>query len=268
MSEKETGEKALISPVKLGLGTEFQFECHKGVSCFTKCCRGIDIMLTPYDILVLKNYMEISSEEFLAIYTHPQILEKTDLPVVTMKLLDDEMKSCPFVRDEGCLVYDARPTTCRYYPLGVGSLSHKEGAEEDEFYFFINEPHCKGFEEQKKWDVKSWRKDQGVDVHDEINSGWADLLVLKRSFPATIKLSEKAKQMFFMVCYNIDAFKKFVFESKFLDMYKLEPELVENIRDNEVALMEFGFSWLRDLFFNREEKKFAVDESIAADRKK
>ena len=225
-------------------------------------------MLTPYDIMVLKNHMGISSEEFLSVYTEPQILEKTDLPVVTLKLLDDELKSCPFVKDDGCLVYEARPTTCRYYPLGVGSLSHKEGTEEDDFYFFINEPHCKGFEEKKSWTVKNWRNDQGVDIHDDINAGWTDLLVLKRSFPANVKLSEKAKQMFFMVCYNIDAFKKFVFESQFLDMYKLEKELVDNIKNDEIALMEFGFSWLRDLFFNKEEKKFHVNGDAATKREK
>jgi Fe-S-cluster containining protein len=32
------------------------------------------------------------------------------------------------VREDGCLVYVDRPTTCRYYPLGVASLSHKDGA--------------------------------------------------------------------------------------------------------------------------------------------
>lgn len=268
MSQNGTGPKAEIAPVKLGIDTEFKFECHNKVSCFTKCCRGIDIMLTPYDIILLKNKLELSSEEFLAIYTEPQILEKTDLPVVTLKLLDDDQKSCPFVRDEGCLVYENRPTTCRYYPLGVGSLSHKEGSDEDEFYFFINEPHCKGFEESKEWTVKEWRKDQGVDIHDEINSGWADLIVLKRSFPPNIQFTEKAKQMFFMVCYNIDKFKKFVFESSFLNIYKIEDDIIENIKTDDVALIEFGFSWLRDVFFNKEEKIYEVNDEAVEERKK
>jgi uncharacterized protein len=268
MNQNDAGSKATISPVKLGIDTEFAFECHKGVSCFTKCCRGIDIMLTPYDILRMKNHLELSSEEFLAIYTEPKILEKTDLPVVTMKLLDDDIRSCPFVRDEGCLIYQDRPTTCRYYPLGVGTLSHKEGAEEDEFYFFINEPHCKGFEEKKKWTVREWRKDQGVDIHDEINEGWADLIVHKRSFPQNIQFTEKAKQMFFMVCYNIDKFHQFVFESPFLSTYSLDEELVEKIKNDEVALLEFGFSWLKDVFFNKGEKIYKVKEEAAQMRKK
>ena len=64
---------------------------------------------------------------------------------MTLTLLDDEMASCPFVRADGCIVYEDRPTACRYYPLGVASLSHREDNDGDEFYFFVNEPHCKGF---------------------------------------------------------------------------------------------------------------------------
>jgi Fe-S-cluster containining protein len=163
-----SGAMASVDPVKLGPKSKFKFRCHPGVSCFTKCCRGINIILTPYDIIRLKNRLQLSSEEFLAIYTQPQILEKTDLPVVTLKLLDDDQTSCPFVREDGCIVYTDRPTTCRYYPLGVASLRHKEGADDEGFYFFVHEPHCKGFEEEQEWTVNHWRKNQGVDLHDQI----------------------------------------------------------------------------------------------------
>jgi len=46
---------ANIETNRLGLKSKFKFECHKGVKCFTKCCRGINIVLTPYDIIRLKN---------------------------------------------------------------------------------------------------------------------------------------------------------------------------------------------------------------------
>lgn len=261
-----SAKKAEIVPVQLGMDSDFKFECHKGVSCFTKCCRGIDIILTPYDILRMKNKLELPSEEFLAIYTEPRLFEKTDLPVVTLKLLDDEIRSCPFVKEEGCLIYEDRPTTCRYYPLGVGSLSNRAD-ESDDFFFFVNEPHCKGFEETKEWTVREWRVDQGVDIHDDINAGWTDLIVRKRSFPTNIKLSEKSKQLFFMVCYNIDAFKRFVFESGFLKLYKIDEEVVEKIKTDDIALLNFGFDWLKDVLFNKEEKAYKVDEAEVEERK-
>lgn len=246
----ESNDKmAGIEPVRLGPDSRFQFQCHKGVKCFTKCCRGINIILTPYDIILLKNRLELTSSEFLAIYTTPQLFEKTDLPVVTLKLLDDEQTSCPFVRDDGCLVYEDRPTTCRYYPLGFASLSHKDAEDGDAFYFFVNEPHCLGFEEPKQWTVTEWRKDQGVDIHDDINAGWTDLLVRKRSFPANIKLTEQTKKMFFTACYDIDKFKRFVFESSFLDRYDIDPASVEKMRNDEIELLRFGFDWLKFIMF-------------------
>ena len=53
-----------ISPVRLGLDNKFKFKCHNGVTCFTKCCRGINIILTPYDIIRLKKRLQLSSEEY------------------------------------------------------------------------------------------------------------------------------------------------------------------------------------------------------------
>ena len=87
---ENTDNKAKIEPVRLGPDNRFKFKCHKNVQCFTKCCRGINIVLTPYDIIKLKNRLQLPSEQFLAIYTEPQLLEKTDLPIFTLKLLDDE----------------------------------------------------------------------------------------------------------------------------------------------------------------------------------
>jgi len=245
---------ARIDPVRLGPDSKFQFKCHKGVKCFNQCCRDINIILTPYDIIRLKTRMGISSEEFLALYTEPQILEKTDLPVVMLKLLDEEgsdpeRKACPFVREDGCLVYVDRPTTCRYYPLGVASLSHKGDSDEDEFYFFVHEPHCLGFEEEKNWTVSEWRRDQGVDVHDKINAEWTDLLVRKRSFPPNMQLTEQTKKMFFLASYNIDKFREFVFESSFLNRYSVDGATLEKIKADEIDLLKFGLKWLKWLLF-------------------
>jgi len=249
-SEKPDGQAASIEPVRLNHKSRFTFECHKMVKCFTKCCRGINIVLTPYDIIRLKNRMQLPSDEFLTVYTKPELLEKTDLPVVTLKMLDDEQDSCPFVRDDGCLVYEDRPSSCRYYPLGVASLSHKEGADDEGFYFFVHESHCLGFEEKKEWTVGKWRKDQGVDIHDEINAEWTDLVVRKRSFPKNVMLTEEAKKMFFLASYNIDKFKEFVFGSSFLERYNIDSETIAIIKKDEIALLKFGMRWIKFLLFN------------------
>jgi Fe-S-cluster containining protein len=249
MEMESADNKPGIEPIRLGLDNRFKFRCHKDVACFTRCCRGINIVLTPYDIIRLKQRLQLTSEEFLAIYTEPQLLEKTDLPVVTLKLLDDDQQSCPFVRDDGCRIYEDRPTTCRYYPLGVASLSYREGADESGFFFFVNEPHCLGFEEDQVWTVRQWREDQGVDLRDEVNAEWTDLVVRKRSFPASMRFTEQTKKMFYLASYNIDAFRRFVFESSFLDRYEIDPQTRGTIRNDEVALLKFGMRWLKWLLF-------------------
>lgn len=248
MSDKMAG----IDPMRVGPDHTFKFKCHKGVKCFTQCCRGINITLTPYDIIRLKKRLELSSDEFLSLYTVPRLLEKTDLPIVTLKLDDDEQKSCLFVRDEGCIVYEDRPTSCRYYPLGVASLSHKEDADDEDFYFFVHEPHCLGFEEDASWTVREWRQDQGVDIHDEINAEWTDLIVRKRSFPPNVQLTEQSKKMFFLASYNIDKFRAFVFESSFLDRYEVDEKTVGEIKTDDIALLKFGMKWLKSIFFKGE----------------
>ncbi len=262
----DTDRMANVEPVRLGPDSQFKFKCHPGVECFTECCRDINIILTPYDIIQLKNKLQLKSDEFLAIYTEPQMLEKTGLPVITLKFLDDEKpdsdsKLCPFVRENGCLVYDNRPTTCRYYPLGVASLSHKEDADGEEFYFFVHEPHCLGFKEDKLYTVKEWRKDQGVDIHDQINAEWTDLLVRKRSFPPNMQLTEKTKNMFFLVSYNIDKFREFVFESSFLDRYEVGDSVLKRIKDDEIELLKFGLTWLKWLLFKEGDFKLKPGSS-------
>jgi Fe-S-cluster containining protein len=248
MTENQATD-ARINPMQLGYNSRFKFKCHPGISCFTQCCRGINIILTPYDVIRLKQRLDLPSDQFLAIYTEPHLLEKTDLPMVTLKHLDDEHDSCPFVREDGCIIYEDRPTACRYYPLGVASLQHKEGADDDGFFFFINEPHCKGFEEDCDWTVAEWRKDQAVDERDAINAEWTDLVVRKRSFPANIKLTDQAKQMFFMVSYNIDQFREFVFGSTFLKRMPVDPETEAQLKTDDVALFKFGVKWLKGLLF-------------------
>jgi Fe-S-cluster containining protein len=251
--DQNSDQVAYISPVRLGYESRFSFKCHPGISCFTLCCRNISIILTPYDIIKLKTRLGLRSDEFLAIYTEPHLLEKTDIPMVTLKLLDDARHSCPFVRDDGCIIYTDRPTACRYYPLGVASIQHKDGAEDRGFFFFVNEPHCRGFEEKCDWTVAEWRKDQGVEERDEANALWTDMVVRKRSFPGSLKWTEQTKSMFFMASYNIDKFREFVFESSFLKRYPVDAATQAQLKSDDVALLKFGIQWLKDLIFKQKD---------------
>ncbi len=236
-----------VDPQQLTLNSGFKFRCHKGIGCFTKCCSNIDIMLTPYDIIRLKKRMGISSEEFLALYTFVDIDEKTSHPFVFLKMAEDSERKCPFVTTEGCTIYSDRPANCRYYPVGQASLKKrddkiKEGITE-EFYFFVREEHCLGFQDDKEWTVRSWRDDQGVDIYDDMNRGWKEIL-FRRNQPG-YELDEKKQKAFFMACYDVDRFRKFIFESKFLEIFDIDNKRVEKIRNDDVELMNLGFDYTK-----------------------
>jgi len=137
----------VVQPVQLTKDSRFKFRCHPGVPCFTECCGRTTIILTPYDILRLKNRLRLKSGDFLKAYTRTASHDKSGLPMVIMDMPRFEGR-CPFVRPvTGCTVYSDRPATCRYYPIGQGTLiTEKEGEKAvEEFFFFVRQEHCKGY---------------------------------------------------------------------------------------------------------------------------
>lgn len=239
-----------IMPRKLTLDSPLKFECHSGVSCFTACCHNIKIVLTPYDILMLSGRLKMAGHEFISTHTEPVYLEKTDMPGVQIKLTDKK-NACPFVTSEGCTVYTDRPTACRYYPVGMADF-HEGGSDDptlDKFFFIVKEPHCKGFEEAKEWTIREWRADQGVDTRDELNKEWLRLVMRRKSFGHQATLSDAAKRMFFMASTDLGSFRKFIFESSFLDTYEVDAETIEKIKNDDVELMLFSFKYLANTLF-------------------
>jgi len=251
---KNSGDKVI--PVKLTDKSRFKFRCHKGVKCFTACCSNINIVLPPYDLVRLRKRFNMTTEDFINTYCEIEILAKTLLPVITLKMKNDDKKSCPFLTSEGCSVYEDRPNICRYYPVGMATLRKKDTESgKDEFYFMTRGDHCKGFEEDKEWTIGEWRKDQQADLYDDVNRGWMDILIKKKSFGEK-EFPEIKNQMFFMVSTNTDYFREFVFSSSFLETYDIPQERIEKIRTDDAELLKLGYEWLRSSMFAEETLPF------------
>ena len=267
---KEKNPSSIV-PKKLTLDSQLKFRCHPGVKCFTACCGGIKIVLTPFDILQLTKRLDLAAYEFLHQFTQPTYLENTDMPGVMIKLREDDNK-CPFVTPEGCTVYTDRTTACRYYPVGMADF-HEGGtrdaagnesvSEEEKFFFLVREDHCKGFEEDKEWTIREWRADQGVDIRDEMNKEWLRLVMRRKSFGQQASLSEQAKRMFFMASTDIATFRKFIFESSFLDTYVLDEDTIQKIKEDDIELMLFSFKYLAATLFGAQLLKIK-EEKIKA----
>lgn len=222
----------------------FNFRCYRGISCFNKCCADVNIFLTPYDIIRLKTNLGITSQEFLEKYCIVPIDANQQFPIVMIKMNDDKDKSCPFLSSNGCTVYKDRPWACRMFPVGTGSSKDSS----DEFYFIIDEPLCKGFLENKEWSVEEWMADQEVKDYSSMGELFKEIS-LHEYFLKGNQLNPAKLEMFYMVCYNIDKFREFVFESSFLKRFNVEEELINKIKASDVELLKFGFNWLKFSLF-------------------
>jgi Fe-S-cluster containining protein len=238
----------------------FTFACHSAVPCFNDCCGDVNIFLTPYDIIRLKNRLGISSGEFLEKYTVSPFDQKQKYPVILLKMRDDEKKRCPFVTEQGCSVYDDRPWSCRMYPLGMASP--KEGSPEgDEFYFLMKEPICKGFDQEVKQSVKEWMVNQGIEEYKEVGRLYKEI-TLHDFFEKGGNLSPEKMEMFHLVCYNIDKFRQFLFQSTFFDKFDVPQQLKEQLEGDDVELFKFGVNWLKFALFG--EKTMTIKDDVRA----
>ena len=236
-----------VDPTQLTLKSEFKFRCHKGIPCFTKCCGNINILLTPYDIIRMKKRLGISSEEFLEKYTHMELDDKSKQPLVRLKMLDDQEKTCHFVTPDGCTIYTDRPANCRYYPIGQGIMRKEteKGPVNEEFYFFIREPHCLGYQENTEWTIQSWKDDQEASLYDEMNREWKEVQL--RRNPLLKELDSNKQAQIYTAFYDVDRFRRYVFESRFLDIFEIEQDIAEKIKTDDVALMKLGFTYIKFL---------------------
>lgn len=261
----ELRDRGPVQETRMTLDSKMTFECKPGVSCFTACCNNIDIMLTPYDVIRMKNRLGMQSTEFLENYTISRIEEKTGFPQLFIRMEDNEKRSCPFVTEEGCTIYTDRPSMCRYYPVGQAVHRIEKDGEiiNDEFYMLIREPHCKGFEEgEKTWTIAEWRENQEAAHYDEMHRQWKDLFM--RQGEHSKDIDETRQALFFLASYDIDRFRRFVFESDLLKVIIIDKETEDAINNDELELMKFAMKYLNYTFGI--EEGFTLDKEVAKER--
>ena len=241
-----------------------QFSCHRGIGCWNACCSNIDISLTPYDIIRLKQRLGITSTEFLKEYTVPYEMEKDGIAGVKFRPVENGT-ACRFMRPEGCAVYEDRPTACRYYPVALLSMRKQDEYTDTESYAIVKEDHCKGHAENRRLAIADFRKEQGVEEYDELARGWRQLVLKKKSAgPAVGAPSLKSRQLFFMACYDVDTFRDFVESESFGKLFKLSAEERAMLMADDVELMQFAFRFLKQVLFG--EQSIVRDEEAAKAR--
>jgi hypothetical protein len=145
--------------------------------------------------------------------------------------------------------HDIRPVPCdpRAFcafvpgdPRRDESLAH----DTDEFRLIVGDDFCYGLKEPKEWILEDWLEDQGFIAYDNMNVMFDQITGTEAGWKETVP-DTSVIDMFFMTAYNIDKFRKFIFESTFLDHFEVDQATQDRIRVDDQELLKFGFKWLK-----------------------
>lgn len=211
------------------------FACHYGLPCFTRCCRDVNIYLTPYDVLRMRKALEMNSSEFLSLYTHSFLANVTHIPVVQLRM-DPNSLNCVFVTDEGCCIYDDRPWACRMYPLDINPK--KLGT-----YKLIAASHkCLGLKEHTSWTVDEWLSSQGIEPYEEMEKLYQS--IMPKGFTPGGRMDPGLGKLIFLA-YDLDIFSEMFRDSKFRKLHDISDEMLEEIMENGEKLLRAAFAYIK-----------------------
>lgn len=273
MAEKREGlgwfkEESLPPERRIGPEGRFFFSCGPHRTCFGRCCADANVFLTPYDVLRLKKRLGIPSGEFLSKFAVVPAARDQQVPAVLLKMREDAEKSCPF-RDPGgaCSVYADRPWACRMFPLAEASPAAPPEASSraaETACFVLEESWCLGREQGKEWTAEAWRADQGLAPYLAANEEFRKL-----TLPLTVRggraVSPQQMAFFFQGCYDLDTFRRFVFESSFRKRFEVDDVLAARLKADDEALLAFAFLWLKFAIFGEMTLKVRPGASVSSE---
>lgn len=228
----------------LSSASSFRFHCHPGLACFNRCCREATLILSPYDLLRLSRRLGLTTGEFLRRHTRREAEACSGLPLVLVK--PGRTGGCPFLGEDGCTVYRDRPASCRLFPLTQGSELTAEGMVDH--YFLRRLDYCQGFAGELEWTIGVWQADQGFGEFDRPRRPWLRLLV-QQAQPGRTPPDDRILSQFYMVAYDLDAFRTFLFESAFFRAHNLSLAEALPLRTDDLALLRFSAAYLERLLF-------------------
>ncbi|MCF8055593.1 MAG: YkgJ family cysteine cluster protein [Desulfocapsa sp.] len=230
---------------RIEAGELFSFSCHPDVDCFTDCCRELELALSPYDVLRLKQETGLHSSTFLDRYVIQEQDTEDVFPRFYLTMVDDGKASCVFVSEKGCTVYPGRPGACRAYPMGRAAMRRADNSMED-FFVLLKESHCHGFQEQEEQTTEKYSKGQGLDSYNTFNDQVAALLQ-HEEIRSGMRLTEQQAELFVLALYDLDQFRKLL-DGGNLPQQDDYPAQKERCQDDEQLLI-FGVKWLQKILF-------------------
>ena len=238
-------EQQTIIPIQAE--ERFSFACHPGVACFTECCRQLDLALTPYDVLRLKNHLDLHSGSFLEQYVIVGLEEGQLFPTCYLTMIDDGRASCVFVTPKGCSVYADRPSACRAYPVGRGMRRLPDGQQE-ELFVLVREAHCQGFAEDERHTPTAYFHSQEMDTYNRFNDELLPLIQhdqIRQGF----RPNRDQLDQYMLALYNLDMFRQEMADGRISMNRPLTALELQGMAGDDEELLRLGIRWLRQEYF-------------------
>ncbi len=226
-------------------GESFSFDCLTTNSCFTECCRQLELTLSPYDVLRLRRSTGLSSAEFLDKYVIIEQSPEDIFPSCYLTMVDDGRASCVFVSEKGCTVYENRPGACRTYPMGRGITQKNNGISE--IFVLLKEDHCLGFSNRTEQTALSYIGSQGLSPYNRFTDLLADIIQhekVRQGFSP----NKQQIELFLLALYNIDLFRKKLLAGEIEPLPGTTKKSVEALDDEELLL--YSMNWIKISFFD------------------
>ncbi len=220
----------------------FHFACSPQVAYFNACCHDLNQFLYPYDILRLKQTLQISSGEFLQKFTPRHVGPETGLPIVFLKPKPNQSLACPFVTPQGCSVYSGRPASCRLYLLARAITRQPETGRRAEHFALIKENHCQGFKEGPAATAHQWMDNQDVTEYNLHNDRMITILSLKRQHhPDPLDLADA--HLFYRTLYDIDHFRSVADKKGIIEELRIDND-PQAASTNDTELLKIAEEWI------------------------
>jgi len=212
----------------------FPFACHDALPCFTQCCKDVNIYLTPYDVLRLRQTLGVGSSEFLSKYTRSFLAKTTNIPVVQLAM-DPGTLFCPFVARDGCRVYENRPWACRMFPLDLSTT-------DQQFRLIAGKDRCKGLFEPSKGTVGDWLEAQGVFQYAEMDRAYQS--VVPARFKPGGPMNEGLGRLLY-IAYDLDRFAELIKDGRFSKFHDVDEKMLSAAGQDSEELLKLAFRYIR-----------------------
>jgi uncharacterized protein len=227
----------------IGRHEAFSFACHRKVDCFTRCCHELELAVTPYDVLRIKQATGLSSAVVLARYVIIEQEADDIFPRMYLTMVDDGAASCVFLGNNGCSIYHHRPGACRMYPLGRATV--KSETDLDEHFVLLHEPHCLGFHQQLLTTAHSYLQSQELAPYIRFNDRLTEITQHDR-VKQGMRLSERQCRAFILALYDIDSFRTGLLTGEIAG----NPIAENSLLHDDEALLDYGLHWIAHHLFD------------------